>query len=105
MVWAPIHTAGNLTVRCSALLDSAPAAAGENNHRGAGGVIDCERKKKFTFDVDLLFDQHSFNRKLSNFHRQHPCGVATNTPPFSSDHPPSHPPPPPAPSPNLQNHL
>src|SRR5213083_2098764 len=62
--------------RCSGpLFDPCAAASRENDHRGAGGVIDRERKKKLTLDVDLFFHQHRFDRKLPHFHRQHPLSV------------------------------
>ena len=54
--WPMIHVAGNAPRRGGALFDSAAAAAGENNHRGAGGIIDRERKKKLPLNVDLLFN-------------------------------------------------
>src|SRR5205823_6869393 len=69
--WPTIDVARNAPRRGGALLDSTASAAGENNHRGAGSVINCERKKKLPFVVDLFFHQHGFDRKLSDFHRQH----------------------------------
>jgi len=54
-----------------ALFDAAAAAGRENYYWSTSAVIDGEGKKKFSFDVDLLFHQHGFDGELSNFHRQH----------------------------------
>src|SRR5437773_285702 len=61
-----------------ALFDSGAAVGRENNHRSARRVINHEGEKKLPVDVDLLFNQHGFDWKLSDFHRQHARGVATN---------------------------
>src|SRR5437588_6660774 len=76
--WSAIHIAGDTTSRGGAFFDSAAATDGENNHRGAGGVINGERKKKLPLDVDLLFHQHGFDWKLPNLHRQHAGRVRAN---------------------------
>src|SRR5439155_6342779 len=76
--WSAIHVAGNAPRRGGALFDSAAAAHRENDHRCAGGIIDSERKKKLSLDVDLLFDQHGLDWELSDFHRQHARRVVTN---------------------------
>ena len=65
-------------VEASAFFNSAAAAGRENNHRCPRGVIDREGKKKFPLDVDLLFHEHGFDRKLSNLHRQHSRRMTAN---------------------------
>jgi len=50
----------------------------ENDHWRAGGVIDGKRQKKLPVDVDLFLNEHGFDRKLTDFHRQHPCCVRAN---------------------------
>ncbi len=76
--WSATNIAGNAARRGGALFNSTAAASGENNHRGAGGVINGERKKELPRDVDLFFNQNGFNWKLSNFHRQHARRVGAN---------------------------
>src|SRR4029453_8299276 len=73
-----IHIAGNAPGRGGPLFDSSPPASGENNHRRPGRVINREGKKKFAFDVDLLFHQDGLDRELPYFHRQHARRVGAN---------------------------
>src|SRR5205085_12068107 len=76
--WSAIHIADDTPGRGGALFDSGAAAAGENNHGGAGGVVNGEGNKKLPLNREFFFDQHSFHGKLSHFHRQHARRVSAN---------------------------
>src|SRR6266550_5608123 len=78
MVGSASHIARDAPRRGGALFDSSAAAGSENNRRGAGSVVNCEREKKFAVNRDLFFNQHRFNGKLSDFHFQHARGMATS---------------------------
>jgi hypothetical protein len=72
-----IHIARNPSRRGSAFFNAGATARRENDRWRTSSVIDGERKEKFALNRDLLFDEHSLNGKLSNFHFQHPRRMTT----------------------------
>ena len=71
IVWSFDHITGDFACRCRAFFNSTSATISEDDDWCTCCVIDREREEELACDRYFFFDQHSFDWKLSNFHRKH----------------------------------